>query len=255
MSSILRSVVSPVKLQAAPPEIIKALQHELNRIQFNAGEESGIANPQTVEAFQRFKINNFLGDLNTIGPTTIAKLLNARPQLLVSEYEAETVFGRQITLNQLADLNNCLNRFDIITPVRIRHFMAQIAHESGGLQWFCEIASGAAYEGREDLGNTQPGWGKLYKGAGPIQLTGRKNYEALAHYLKDDRVIEEGCLYVATHLGFTASGFWWDMNKINQMCDRGASCRQISARVNGRDPANHLKERERFYLIACKVIN
>lgn len=254
MTNLLKSISKPIKLQEAPPEIVKAVQKELNRIGLNVGAEDGIAGNRTIGQFQQFKINNHLGDLDTLGATTAAKLLGAQPQLLVSESQAESIFGRQITLNQLADLNNCLQRFDIDTPTRIRHFMAQVAHESGGFQWMCEIASGEAYEGRRDLGNINRGDGRKFKGAGAIHLTGRANYRALADFLNDPRVIDEGCIYVATHLPLTASGFWWMNNRLNELCDQGASCRRISARVNGKDPANGLAERERYYAIACKVI-
>lgn len=253
--NLLKSITKPIKLADAPREIVRAVQRELNRIDYNVGAEDGIPGKRTIGQFQQFKIDNYLGDLDTLGVTTAAKLLGTQLQLLVSEFQAETIFKRQITLQQLADLNNCLRRFDIDTPARIRHFMAQIAHESGGLQWFCEIASGEQYEGRLDLGNTEPGWGILYKGAGPIQLTGRKNYYALYEFLGDKRILTEGCAYVATHLGFTASGFWWEpLNSMNNLCDQGASCRRISARVNGKDPANGLQDRERYYARACQVI-
>ncbi len=41
---------------------------------------------------------------------------------------------------------------------------------------------------------------------------------------------------------------------MNALVDSGASCRKISARVNGRDPANGLAERDLYYTKACKVI-
>ena len=67
-----------------------------------------------------------------------------------------------------------------------------------------EIADGWAYEGRTDLGNTSPGDGPKYKGAGVLQLTGKHNYSRLAEGLPDPKVMD-GVDYVANatlfHLG------------------------------------------------------
>lgn len=83
-----------------------------------------------------------------------------------------------------AQLPDLLQRFDIVTPLRISHFLAQVAHESDAFKTTEEYASGAAYEGRADLGNTQRGDGKRYKGRGPIQLTGRSNYRSFTSWLR-----------------------------------------------------------------------
>lgn len=175
-------------------------------------------------------------------------------QALVTEAQCKSVFGREITASQLEDLNSCLERFDIATTLRIRHFMAQIGHESGGLKWLKETADGTAYEGRRDLGNTMPGDGPRYKGAGAIQLTGRFNYSKFASFIGDTKIME-GCDYVSSRYPFTSAGFWWHSNGMNSLVDSGASCRKISARVNGRDPANGLADREKYFSLATQFIS
>ena len=66
--------------------------------------------------------------------------------------------------------------------------MGQLAHESAGFKATVERASGAAYEGRKDLGNTEPGDGRRFKGRGFIQLTGRSNYERIGRMIGEDLV-------------------------------------------------------------------
>jgi hypothetical protein len=63
-----------------------------------------------------------------------------------------------------------------------------------------------------------------------------------------------GCEYVANRYPFTSAGFWWNLNAMNSFIDNGASCRQVSAKVNGRDPANGLAEREAYYRKAAEII-
>ena len=83
-------------------------------------------------------------------------------------------------------LVDTMEKFQINTPKRQAAFIAQLAHESGSFKYVKELASGKAYEGRKDLGNTQPGDGVKFKGRGLIQLTGRANYQKASDYFNED---------------------------------------------------------------------
>ncbi len=173
---------------------------------------------------------------------------------LVTAAQAQAVFLRPIDLSVLQDLNNCLHTFKIDTVPRIRQFMAQIGEESAGLKWLTELASGQEYEGRRDLGNTQPGDGVRFKGAGAIQLTGRANYQAFANYMHDPNIMQ-GASYVAAKYPITSAGFWWYNNNMNALVDGGASVSTVSTRVNGKSPANGLSERIAYYNRAVQAIH
>jgi len=170
---------------------------------------------------------------------------------LISKQKAEAVYGCTLSVAQLADLNNCLGKFQINTAPRIRHFLSQTAHESGGLRWLQELDDGSYLEGRDDLGNVNPGDGPKYKGAGVIQLTGRANYQAFSKAIGDPKVMD-GCDYVATTYPFTSAGFWWSNNNMNALCDNNATVEDITLKVNG--GYNGLDDRREYYTKACQVI-
>jgi putative chitinase len=184
----------------------------------------------------------------------LAVSVYSQAQMLVTAAQAQAIFLRPIDLSVLQDLNNCLQQFSINTTPRIRQFLAQIGEESAGLKWLTELGTGQEYEGRRDLGNTQPGDGVKYKGAGAIQLTGRANYQAFANYMHDPNIMQ-GASYVASKYPITSAGFWWYNNNMNALVDSGASVQTVSARVNGRNPANGLAERIAYYNRAVTAIH
>ncbi len=125
----------------------------------------------------------------------------------------------------------------LTTPQRFAHFIAQVAHESGGFQWMEEIASGAAYEGRVDLGNTQKGDGVMYKGRGPIQITGRANYRAYGQALGID--LERHPHIASTpSIGLLIGCKYWadkDLNTLADADDIKTITRKINGGLNGFD--------------------
>lgn len=139
-------------------------------------------------------------------------------------------------------INGWSEHFRINTPLRMAHYLAQIAHESGELRYTKELASGKAYEGRKDLGNTQPGDGVKYKGRGLIQITGRANYQKYANYCKFDVVSSPELL--ERPLGAVKSSMWyWNLHGLNRLADQD-NLKAITKAING--GYNGLAEREKY---------
>lgn len=115
-------------------------------------------------------------------------------------------------------LNETILKYNINTPLRLSHFLAQVLHESGNLKYMEEIASGSAYEGRQDLGNTHAGDGPKYKGRGLIQLTGRLAYKKYSDATGKDFINNPKDLAQIDNATDSAGWFWevWKKNKFGQ---------------------------------------
>lgn len=129
------------------------------------------------------------------------------------------------------------------TPNRAAMWCAQIGHESVGLKYMEEIASGAAYEWRQDLGNVNAGDGVRFKGSGPIQLTGRANFRAFTSWARRrglsniDFEAHPELVRTDPKWGFLAATFYWDTHPIINTCaDNGwiwDATRAINGGTNG----------------------
>lgn len=147
-----------------------------------------------------------------------------------------------------------LSEYQITTPLRIAHFLAQIAHETGGFRWLQEIwgptPAQRKYEGRADLGNTHSGDGFRYRGRGCLQLTGRANYADCGYRLgidlehDPDRAAEPGVsLLIACD--------YWRSRNINALADTDDITR-VTKKVNG--GTNGLEDRMKRLARAKEVL-
>jgi putative chitinase len=139
-----------------------------------------------------------------------------------------------------------MREYGATSEMRARMWLAQVGHESGSLRYFEEIADGSAYEGRKDLGNTQPGDGKKYKGRGPIQVTGRYNYTEAAGALGLPLVDRPEMAADPPH-AFRISAWWWKAHGLNEISDTGdvvAATKRINGGTNG------LSDRQSRYELA-----
>lgn len=166
----------------------------------------------------------------------------------------------------LDPLNRALERYEITTPLRIAHFIAQVGHESGSFRYTEELwpnpqldAQGVAangnrwqkrYEGRKDLGNTEVGDGYRFRGRGLIQLTGRANYKRYEEYLRSSgyplpaSLTVQPDLVAEPELAADSAAWFWRYGRgpnLNQIADADDVVK-LTKRING--GTNGLADRE-----------
>ena len=150
----------------------------------------------------------------------------------------------------LAPLNAAMLEFGITTPARQASFLSQVGHESGQLRYVRELASGQAYEGRADLGNTQRGDGVRFRGRGLLQVTGRANYAACGKALGLDLLAKPELLEQAAN-ACRSAGWFWQTRGLNFLADAGDQER-VTRRING--GTNGLADRLALFAVAKRVM-
>ncbi|MDI1436389.1 peptidoglycan-binding protein [Polyangium sorediatum] len=251
---------------------VKALQAALVKLghmtqaEMNTG--AGRFGPKTEAALKKFQAKHGVPSTGTYGPKTRAAFVKLGAKM----GPAKPAPGKKgptrggVTLAELRaimpnlsaararkclpHLNKAMKEFAIDTKKRMAAFLAQLAHESGELVYFEELASGDAYEGRKDLGNTHPGDGRRYKGRGPIQITGRSNYRAAGKALGID-LQKRPKLAARIDVGFRVAGWFWKTRKLNALADRG-NFKKITYRING--GYRGLARRTVYYRRALRVL-
>ncbi len=172
-----------------------------------------------------------------------------------------------------------MDKFQINTPLRLCHFLAQCGHESGNFKavnenlnygakglrgvfpkYFPTDALAAEYErkpekiankiygGRMGNGPEASGEGYKFRGRGYIQLTGKDNYSAFDKVVAED--ITANPDLVATKYPLLSAAWFWNSRKLNEIADKGATDAEVTAitkKVNGGtigldDRIKHFKE-------------
>lgn len=134
-------------------------------------------------------------------------------------------------------INDTFDEFSITTVQRQAVFLAQITVESGSLRYVREIADGSAYEGRADLGNTEPGDGRRFPGRGLGQITGRRNYTVCGLALGLDLVAQPEQLEQPGPAARSA-GWYWRTHNLAAVADAGkfgTACKLWNGGWNGID--------------------
>ncbi|MEU6559821.1 glycoside hydrolase family 19 protein [Nocardia nova] len=156
----------------------------------------------------------------------------------------------------LPQINSAMASAGIDTPQRAAAFLAQVGQETAGFATLTEYADGSDYNGRADLGNTQPGDGQKYKGRGGLQLTGRNNYERASQALGVD-FVNHPELVADPQYAFATAAWYWASHNLNAAADNAhpqdpASIDPVSQIING--GSNGKDVRRDHFIQVCQVL-
>ena len=264
-------------------EDVKKLQQKLG-----LGAD-GVFGPGTEKAVKKWQIDHDLGADGIVGEGTWNKMFGeqtlitepAIPQIPIASVgglKLEKLKGH-IPDAVIAQIPDTAKRFEINTPLRLAHFLAQCGHESGGFKatqenlnysasglkgifskYFKEAGLAESYQrnpqkiasrvygGRMGNGPESTGDGYKFRGRGYIQLTGKDNYTSFGKAINEDMTANPD--KVATHYALLSAAWFFSKNGLHKMADGGATdavVTQITKRVNGGtiglpDRIKHFKE-------------
>jgi putative chitinase len=182
--------------------IVTILQAKLSHAGYDPGAQDGALGPKTYAALFSYMARRPLGD-------------------------------RGKALGKGASAH--FSAFDITTPLRIAHWMAQATHETGGFKNLRELwgptPAQQGYEGRADLGNVQKGDGFLYRGRGVFELTGRANYADYGRLIGLG-LVDHPELAEDPEISVLIACAYWKRKGLNGLADAD-DVETITRRING----------------------
>jgi putative chitinase len=248
---------------------------EVKKLQAKLGlSADGVFGPGTEAKLKEWQMKNGLSADGIAGPATLSKLgVSSTPVLQIVKEDVIIPKGGPIDLSRLkghipesviSQIPTVMEKFQINTPLRLAHFLAQCGHESGGFRAVQENLNYSAdglkrifpkyfpgnlaesyarnpekiaskvYGGRMGNGDETTKEGFKFRGRGYIQLTGKSNYTAFAKSIGEDTVANPDL--VATKYPLASAAWFFSKNGLNSIADRGADSATVTAvtkRVNG----------------------
>lgn len=233
----------------AAGESVAQVQHGLSRLGFEV-QNTGVLGPTTEETVRTFQAAYGMEQTGRVDAATL-ELMDRALEASITLEDFQAIAPNVSDDNArlwLPYLNASMLEAGITDDTRKAAYLAQLAHETDGFNTLEEYASGADYEGRSDLGNTQRGDGRRFKGRGAIQLTGRANYTSASQRLGVD-LVNNPELAAEPEYAFRVSADYWSQHGLNDLADRG-DFEGITDVINYYDPESRRRSRRAYHRTA-----